>query len=338
MQREFLESILANLQSGIIVVGLDFSVIMVNSYVAEFSGRTAEEFVGKHLGDISPQLFEKVKTGRHADELAVSFFGYKTSIGFNLSDLLDTKGQRTCYIIHFRVISATVRNRSELRQQERLAAMCEIVGRVAHEIRNPLFAMTAAAQILEMELPLEAGHKALMASLLRESRRLNGLLDVLRESTAEIRLHKKRVDLSVVVDESLQELAALGAEKGVSFKKASKGELWLAADGGKIKRVIVNLLRNAVEFSSVGGAVSVDLLAGKEDVTVIVTDRGKGIRPESLEKLFDLFYTTEKGRSGLGLFVASRIVAAHDGRLTAGNLPEGGARFVMVLPYGEESV
>lgn len=335
MQSALVESILANLNSGIILLDGEFSVQMVNSYVADFCGIPESELVGKNLGAISPQLYEKVLAGQAADELVADFFGKEKSIGYNLSPFLDPQGRESGHLLNFREMSEIFRARKELRHRERLAAMSEIVGRVAHEIRNPLFGMTAAAQILEMELPLEPGHKELMASLLRESRRLNELLNVLKESTGEVRLAMKPVDVLGLADSALEEFAALCREKRIVLRKEYAGEAWLSADGDRLKKVLVNLLRNAVEASAADGEIALAVVPGAEAVTITVSDRGKGIPPENLGRIFDIFFTTEKGRSGLGLFVCSRIVAAHGGTLTARNLPEGGAALVIELPRGE---
>lgn len=336
MPQHLFESILANLQSGIIVVDRDFRIIMVNNYAVNCCGLPEEQFVGQSLDAISPELHAKVRAGKTADELYAGFCGHEKAIGFNLTDLTDRGGNATGYIINLKDLTEVVKIRNDLRHKERLAAIGEVVGKVAHEMRNPLFGITAAAQILEMELPLAANHKELMDSLMRESRRLNNLVEVLQECTSVIRLSKKRIDLVRLLDEAVRDVDAMLSDKGVLLRKDYGREHWLFADDEKLKRVLINLLRNAVEASAVGGEISLAVVDVEDGITVMVTDQGKGIEPEKLEKIFDVFFTTRKNRSGLGGLSSCRsIAAAHGGGLTAVNPPEGGARFILQLPRGD---
>lgn len=334
-QKHFFETILAKLQSGIIVLDLEGRIIMVNDYIAEFCGLPVEQFPGKSLNVVSPKLYEKILTGRTTGETVANVCDSEKPIGFNLSPLTDESGKPIGTIINLKDLSEIVEIRNDLRQKQRLAAIGEIVGKVAHEMRNPLFGITAAAQILEMELPLAESHKGLMDSLLRESQRLNRLVEVLQECTSEIQIQKQRVDLILVLDESVRDLTALLQERGVSLRQHHDREIWIDGDGEKLKRAIVHLLRNAIEASPPGGEVTLSSLSSEAGVVVTVTDQGPGVLPENFEKIFDVFYTTRKNHSGLGLSSCRNIVTAHGGRLTPLISPSGGMEFLLQLPQSK---
>jgi len=334
-RNRFVESIITNLQSGIIVVDPGFRIKMVNSYVAELFGVAEEEFAGINLADISPELYECVLAGTEASELPANICNFEKTIGYNISGLTDAEGNIVDYIINFKDLTEVVRIRKKLRQKERLSAMGEVVARVAHEMRNPLFGMTAAAQILEMELTLEAGQQELMDSLLKESRRLNNLVEELLDTTREIRISKKRVNLVHVVEVSLKIVETMLAEKRVSLRKIYDGEVWVSADFDKLEQVIINLVRNALEASRSGGYISLAVASVDSHVSVTITDSGEGIIAENLDRIFDVFYTTKKNGTGMGLSICRGIVEAHGGSLTASNNPDGGSKFVMQLPCGD---
>lgn len=331
----FVESVFTNLQSGIIVVDLDLRIKMVNCYVAKLCGVAEEQFVGRALADLSPELNENVVAGKAVDELLINFCHIKINIGYSISDLTDAEGNIVDYIIHFKDLTEVVRIRRDLRQKERLSAMGEVVARVAHEMRNPLFGMTAAAQILEMELTLEPSQQELMNSLLKESRRLNNLVEELLATTRETRISKKRVNLVQVVEVSLKTVETILTKKMVTLCKSYGEEVWLSADFEKLEQVVINLVKNASEASRAGGYITVEVEPAGSHVEVIITDNGQGILSEDLEKIFDVFYTTKKNGTGMGLSICRSIVEAHGGSLTAANNPDGGAKFVMQLPFGE---
>jgi signal transduction histidine kinase len=309
---------------------------MVNPYVTEICNKTEAEILERPLAEICPELHENISTQKSDDELAAHFFDNQVVIGYILTDLTDSEGTIDGYILSFKDLTEIIKIRKTLRQKERLSAMGEVVARVAHEMRNPLFGMTAAAQILEMELSLNAGQQELMNSLLNESRRLNRLVEELLQTTRETVINKKRINLITTLNDSLQIISPLFSDKGVSLRKDYPDEaVWVSADAERLLQVLINLSRNALEASSVGGSVSVAVATADSWVSVIVTDTGEGIPVEKLDTVFDVFYTTRKNGTGIGLSISRNIMEAHGGNLTADNNPDGGARFVMQLPIGE---
>jgi signal transduction histidine kinase len=333
-RNKFVESIITNLQSGIIVVDLDFRIKLANNYVISLCGLVENTYIGKHLADISPELFANVQEGIIINELVVSFCGMQAVIGYNRVDLANPEGRIIGYIINLKDLTEIVRIRKELRQKERLSAMGEALARVAHEMRNPLFGMTSAAQILEMELKLEPDQKVLMDSLLNESHRLNTIIEELLDTTREPRIKKSSVNLIDILDESLRTVEPLLKEKKVSLSKKYSGKVCLKADFNKLEQVFINIVTNALEASGPDGSINCDIGFTEDEVAVTVTDNGEGILPENLDRIFDVFFTTKKNGTGLGLPICKAIVEAHGGSLTAGNHPQGGAQFVIQLPLG----
>jgi len=335
-RNKFVESILVNLQSGIIVIDLKFRVRMVNSYVTGICRQTQAQILEKPLVEICPELHESISALRSDDELTATFFGHQVVIGYILSDLTDSEGTIVGNIISFKDLTEIIKIRKALRQKERLSAMGELVARVAHEMRNPLFGMTAAAQILEMELSLNASQQELMNSLLKESRRLNNLVEELLQTTRETRILRKKINLVDTLNESLQIITPLFEEKGVSLHKSFSCEtVQISADYEKLEQVIINLVKNALEASRTGGYVSVKVTTDNEWASVIVLDKGEGIPLEKIENIFDVFYTTKKNGTGLGLSISRNIINAHGGMLTAKNNQNGGAEFIIRLPLME---
>jgi len=329
----FIESIINNIQSGIIVLDRDWRLTTVNSYAANISGKDPDELLGMHLFDISPDLHDRILAGHNADELPASIFANKLVVGYSSFSIRDSEGNSTGTIISFKDLTEVVKIRAEIHKKQRLAEMGEVVARVAHEMRNPLFGISSSAQILDMELSLDPGQKRLMDSLLSESRRLNKLVEELLESTREVRINKRSVNLINIIDASVGVLDTMLLQKEIRLlRNLPSDERNINADFEKLEQVIINLVTNAIDASPRGSSIELSVIEINGDIMVKVADQGEGIPREIFDKIFDVFYSTKKHGSGLGLPISRNIIEAHGGTLNAVNNPAGGATFTIRLP------
>lgn len=337
-RKRFVESVLTYLKSGIIVVDHEYRVAMLNQYVAEFSGEQPEVFVGKDLSEISSELKDALLSGLSTGEITVTLFNKAHTIGFSKFDLSSSYMEPEGYIINFRDLTEVIKIRKELRHKERLSAMGEVVASVAHEMRNPLFAMTTVAQILEMELTLTPAQKELIDSLLKESKRLNNLVGELLDSTRELRLQRRIIDLNSVIAETFRILQSITDSKRVILRKQAFAErIPIFADFEKIEQVMLNIIKNAMEASPENSFVDLNIEESDGYVVISVSDCGAGIPPEAMEKIFEVFYTTKKHGTGLGLSICKNIVDAHGGILDVRNNPDAGATITVKLPAGGDA-
>lgn len=226
--------------------------------------------------------------------------------------------------------------RLELAREEdrRLSELGTLAAGLAHEIRNPLHAIGLSLQNLQERLPSESSR---FDAARFEVRRLDRLVDdfllYARPSPLKLETFSLKPFLAEVAA-----LAGLEARtRGVAVQAAGAPDLEVRWDGARIRQVLWNLLRNALEAAAAPGAaervVRLSAEAGDHDRVVLsVEDRGPGIPEEIREKLPALFLTTKKGGSGLGLMVASRIVRDHGGQLSIASAPGEGTTVRVVLP------
>jgi signal transduction histidine kinase len=333
-RKTFIESVLKNIQSGIIVMDPFLKIKLANEYAVDFFAGKECDLVGVRLDRVCPHIYDLIRVGIDAAEVG-ELGAQQRTVGFKRFDLKQADGSTAGHIITFIDISEVERVRKEMRQKERLATMGEVVARVAHEMRNPLFGITAASQILAMELPLSAEQKGLMNSILTEGRRMNRLVDELLDCSKEMKLKKASFDIVRAVRDAISFNEPLMLEKKLSLHRFySVEEISVTADQERIRQVLVNLLKNAVDAVPEGGDIVVQLVEEGENILIRISDSGSGIPQESLDKIFDIFYTTKKNGTGLGLAVSKKIMEAHNGKLSAGNKPAGGAVFTATLPRG----
>lgn len=234
-----------------------------------------------------------------------------------------------------------------IKEQHRLAALGTMAAGLAHEIRNPLAGIKGAAQYLQ-SLPAEGGAKRhqdeFLDIIVTEVDRLNAVVTGFLDYARHLELRRERVDVNVLVLQVNQLVRAGGLPPGIRLREELGGALpTLDADGDKLRQVLLNLLRNAVQAVGHEGTVVVSTRRGQlrlrsgawsSAVEVVVADDGPGIPKENRDKLFIPFFTTKDTGTGLGLAISQRIARAHEGELEVESRPGEGSRFIVRLPVG----
>jgi signal transduction histidine kinase len=219
---------------------------------------------------------------------------------------------------------------------ERLAAIGTLASSLAHEVRNPLNSINLQLVLLSRRLARLAGGRpeevaGLVDTARREISRLDSLVEEFLSLSRIDRLSLVEADPDEVVHEAVQLQEPVARGKGLTLDERLGGDLRrLRMDREKIKQVLINLIRNAIEATAEGGSVAVSTRQHHGAYVIRVTDTGVGIEP-GLD-VFDFFTTTKHGGTGLGLPIARRIVEGHGGSLTFESEPGRGSVFAISLP------
>jgi two-component system NtrC family sensor kinase len=229
----------------------------------------------------------------------------------------------------FNVMTAALKQHQEkLVQSEKLAGIGRLAAGVAHEINNPLAVILGYARLLRRKSDGDAAEdlRVIEDETLRAKLIVDGLLDLSRPLSVE----PERIDLRALCDDAIARLreTRLLDEREVLVS----GEASVEGHPQKLRQVLVNLVKNAVEAAGPDGRVEVRIEGSSEGARIAVRDSGPGLSAEARSKLFEPFFTTKDTGTGLGLAVSQGIVHAHGGELEAESLPSGGAQFVVRLP------
>ena len=234
--------------------------------------------------------------------------------------------------------------REALRRRDRLAAMGELSSTVAHEIRNPLNAIAMSAKRLRREFMdlakvqdedhLEADE--LLGVLEAETQRINQRVQQFLDFARPPRLAPRRIDLGELVREVVEGSRAMAANQAVELdvNTSDTGEVYV--DPEQIRQALDNIVRNAIEATPEGGHVQLNTNRHSGGYEIAVADSGCGIEPEDLPRLFDLYFTTKPGGTGVGLAVTQQIVAAHGGTIEVESQMGQGTRMTIQLPRAIE--
>ena len=207
---------------------------------------------------------------------------------------------------------------------------------MAHEVRNPLFSISAAFDALEVELGDREDYaewaKLLRLQVVRLSQLMQDLLDYGKPTV----LNPTAVDPREAVRRAVHSCASLARERGVALAEEVFPEIpRLEMDARRMEQVFENLIANAIQHSPRGGRVRVAARPGPAPdahVEFTVEDEGTGLAEIDIPHLFEPFFSRRKGGTGLGLSIVQRIVEAHRGRVVAANRTAGGAVFAVSLP------
>ncbi len=224
-----------------------------------------------------------------------------------------------------------------LKRADRLAAIGNLAAGLAHEIRNPLAGIEGAAGILQQGGLTPEQQQEFLGIIRKECGRLNRLLGNLLDFARPAAPQRQAIRVDALLDSVVGLVAHAAAGKAVRVhKEVSPPDLVLRGDGEQMKQVLLNLLLNALQAMPEGGEVRVTARCDRSDLIIEVSDQGCGIPPENMDRMFNPFFTTKEGGTGLGLAVAHQIVTQHGGMLRARNNPGRGATFTVQLPRLEE--
>jgi PAS domain S-box-containing protein len=238
------------------------------------------------------------------------------------------------------VMDMTRQRRAELAFEHPSLRKDTFVATLAHELRQPLSAMLAAAEVVRIAPGAEAASRA--ADVMRRqigqmSRLVEDLVDATRWARGKVPLHRCRLDLREVMSEAAQDVAAEVAERGHELIVTEVPEpIWIDADRQRLQQVLSNLLHNAAKYTEPGGRIAVTLEAAASTITLRVVDTGQGIPADALTRIFDLFSQVRPDEGtglGIGLSVVRDIVAQHGGSIEARSQGPGkGSEFIVTLP------
>ncbi|MEA2491701.1 MAG: hypothetical protein QOH21_3493, partial [Acidobacteriota bacterium] len=231
-------------------------------------------------------------------------------------------------------VTELVRMQERLLRTERMSEMGALVAGVAHEVRNPLFGISATLDAFENKHGNDM-FGDYIAALREQVERMSQLMHELLEYGRPLASVKEPACIAVVVNTAIGAAGSLAAAHNVTILSSVPPALVLVPmDRPRMLQVFDNLLANAIQHSSAGAAVEVsaEVAADGQTVRIDVEDRGPGFETADLPRLFEPFFTRRRGGTGLGLSLVLRIVEEHNGTVVATNREGGGASMTVTLP------
>lgn len=345
--RENLDQVLGGLDDGLLLFSLDGRAVMVSPAAERFLGLPADHLLGRRADDIFPpdhpvRQVVKLNDGEFepvgvAEVVLASPDSPERRVGVSVQVI--TEGQtRMGALVTFTDLESRERISTQLQVSERLAQLGRITAGVAHEVKNPLNSMRLWLENLRESLPQAEGVPQQAVRVLdKEIDRLDTVVKRFLDFTRPPEMHQEETNIK----ELLEDVLAVGRHH--MDKALVKVESHCAAnvppvlvDRQLLKQALMNLLLNAVEAMPGGGRLSVSLERRGEMAVIQIEDTGRGIAPEHSQRIFQLFFTTRPGGSGIGLASAFRTVQLHNGSIDFKSEVGRGTTFRIELPLARQ--
>jgi two-component system sensor histidine kinase PilS (NtrC family) len=357
----FNRNIIQSLDSGLLTIDLEGKTNFLNRTAEKILNRPEEELKNLSIYDLFPeidQVIQKIKKRmvdtpddyQRYETLLVNPDGKKIHLGFSISSLTDPEGSLIGHTLIFQDITKFREMEEQMKRVDKMAAIGLLAAGMAHEIRNPLAALSGSIQLLQSELKLDDHQQHLMKITLRESERLNALITDFLLFAHPPQTHKMVLDLGKMIEETLDLFThSPSCHPGISIFRPNPSKKILAeVDAEQMKQVFWNLLINASQAMHDGGEIRIRLQKTEDGsgipyffrppkkektwVKIEISDSGKGITPVEKEKIFEPFFTTKAGGTGLGLAIVHKIIENHSGLIKVESEVGRGSTFTILLP------
>jgi signal transduction histidine kinase len=225
----------------------------------------------------------------------------------------------------------------ELEVKKRLAVAGEVSAHLAHEIRNPLAAISGSVQVLKDELGLRGEQKDLMDIIIRESDRVSRSIEQFLNLASPVKQAFSSIDLSAILEETMVLLQNSGEMDGDfriegNFKSVN---VRYFGNSSQFKQLFWNIIKNSLRAMPDGGTLTIDFNQEKKDkIELRIADNGKGMSEEQKERIFEPFYSGFEGGQGIGMAVVHRIVDDYKGEINIDSEPDKGTEVIITLPLG----
>ena len=340
--RENMNSVMAGLEDGLLLFTRDARAVMISPAAEKFLGEPAGQFLGRRVTEIFPlghPLREALRI--ESDDLSevAAETELETSEGTRRVSVsvqeIQEDGERMGALVTLRDLDSLESINTQLQVSERLVALGRITAGVAHEVKNPLNSMRLWLENLKESLPADKDSASRQAVhvLDKEIDRLDAVVKRFLDFTRPMDVRLEATQLAELLREVLDFARPQLLKSNIQLAQLLPIDVPpVYVDRALLKQAVLNLVLNAAEAMPSGGQLRLVLSRRGEMAEITVGDTGKGIPPENRQKIFQLFFTTRPGGSGIGLASTFRIVQLHNGSIDFTSEVGRGTTFRIELP------
>ncbi|MGA0849252.1 MAG: two-component system sensor histidine kinase NtrB, partial [Chthoniobacterales bacterium] len=350
--KRFLETIFNAIREGVIVTDTAGTVIYMNDAAGMLFGLDPAAALGRPLAEnISGLRWKELAQGREVVTRDIEVFHPAHRVlNFYVVPLMaeddDQPGRRqhAGYALIMRDFTERHREAQETLESERIAALQLLAAGVAHEIGNPLNSLTIHLQLLERrlrKLPEKEREQFIqpLSVAQEEIKRLDSIVTQFLRAIRPAPLQRAPHDLNSLVRDAADFLAPELKSRNILLElDLAPGLPVLDVDQDQLKQAFFNIIKNASEAMKQGGLLKIRTGADADWINVTFADTGGGMTQETMARVFEPYFTTKKGGSGLGLMITQRIIRAHGGEVVLESDPGQGLRLTLRLPRHDRQV
>jgi two-component system sensor histidine kinase PilS (NtrC family) len=341
-------SIIESVDNGILTVDLDGAIKSFNRAAARITGFAFRDIGNRQFSEIFPggPSLERKQGAAENIPLAKTQFEMlfptgsrkRLVLGGSVSPLRDPRGVTIGSIVIFQDLTEINEMKESLEKSRQLAFIGEIAANLAHEIRNPLAAISGSIQMLKGALVRDGTNARLIQIILRAKDHLEGFLKDFLLMARPARGPREALDIRETIREIVESLRCIDDWHKLHdvVMVLADDPLYIRANKTEVRQILWNLMLNAVQAMPAGGVLKVEARPARveegDGAEISIGDTGCGIEEQDFSKIFDPFYTTRDMGTGLGLAVVKRILEAYGGAIRMKSKPGEGSVFTIWLP------
>lgn len=326
--------IIKNLQSGIIITNVQQQIRMQNEAALRIIGRPENSPPPQYLSHISAQLsqsFHQWSTDNNKNFIPLQLSNH-AEIHCRFS-LLKTQ-QETFYMIILEDISLY----NQQLQQSKLASLGRLTASIAHEIRNPLGAISHAGQLLSESPTLHADDQRLTEIIQSHCLRMNKIIEDVLQLSRRKNSKREKIQLNNWIDNYIQGFLYDTGSSLNNFKVDTRAtDLWVYMDAGHLKQIFDNLCSNSLKYGDATKKIIIKIDLLDDSPCIAVLGNGNPINSETIKHLFEPFFTTSPTGTGLGLYISKELAELNQAKLSYALTDDNKSSFILYLPKADSS-
>jgi len=347
------KSIIRSVNTGIVTIDLMGKIKSFNRAMEEISGFSFSEVENKATDRVIPgfsETLDKMKSEKGEEEpiergeiVASDKQGRDIVLGFSLSSLMGSRDEKIGDIAIFQDLTATKKMEKEVEKSKNLALIGGMAAGLAHEIRNPLTALSGSIQLLKRNLNLGGTDERLMRIVLRGRDQLENLISNFLLLARPNLTDREEIDINDVIDDVLESLR-YGPDwrENIMVERELCDGASIYGNRTEVQQMLWNLALNAVQSMPNGGRLKIEtglIISdnGRGYLEILISDTGSGIEEDEKGKVLTPFYTTKEKGTGLGLAIANRIAESHGGGIEIESEVKRGTNCKLLLPRDRRS-
>jgi two-component system NtrC family sensor kinase len=340
------------IQEDVMIIGSDYRVLDINETLLATLGLERKEAVGRYCYEITHRLTTPCSGEDHKCPLKETLMTRKPTKETHIHKDKDNKnvhysisayplfenGEIIGAIELSRDITADINTRQAMMQQDKLASIGRLSAGVAHEINNPLTTILTTAMLIQEDIDPKNPMYEELETITNETLRCRKIVASLLDFARQTKPAKKHHNINDIIAECVGLTRKQAEFKDVQILKALSEKVpKLLLDKEQIQQALINLILNATDATDPGGkiTVSTDFSPDNQFVNIKVSDTGKGIAAEVVDKIFEPFFTTREIGTGLGLAITHGIIGRHGGDIRVQSRPGQGTTFTIRLPHNQ---
>jgi two-component system sensor histidine kinase HydH len=338
--KTYTENLVESMADGLISIDNEKKIVTINRRAGEFLGEKEKSLKGRKISEILGKnietILEENKLIIRGQEIEVQHpSGNRVPLSLSAAPLKDEMGQEMGSVLLLRDLREIRDLQEKVRRSERLASLGRLAAGVAHEIRNPLSSIRGFAQYFMNRFKGQEEEQGYASIMVKEVDRLNRVITELLDFSRPKEPHREPHSLENIMAHSLALLGPELIRKKVEVEKEYEPNLpQVLVDRDQLTQAFLNLLLNSLESIDGDGKIRVSLKMGGDQpfVEVAISDTGRGIPQEDLEKAFEPFFSTKRKGTGLGLAIVHQIIESHGGNIGVESQEGRGTTFRITLP------